>query len=324
MSHGFTSRFAADLENMIALKVSLGYSASTYLERAHKFDRYCSMEHPEAEELTKGMALHWLKPDFEETCRGIHGRAAFLRGFGAYLKSVGKTAYILPDRFTAGGTVFLPYLFGDDELAALFHAVDRYEYPQEPFRPILLSTYFRMTYTCGLRPNEGRNLKRNEVDLNSGEVRIIGTKNHKSRIIVMSDEMNSLARTYAAVRDAAFPESAYFFPSPSGEPYSARWMQGKLKKFFALSKPDVPKDLLPSVRVYDLRHRFATAILNRWLDEKKDLSSRLPYLQSYMGHKELEATAYYIHLLPENLVKSAGIDWEDMNRLIPRVELWEK
>ena len=70
MSHGFTSRFAADLENMIALKVSLGYSASTYLERAHKFDRYCLMEHPEAEELTKGMALHWLKPDSEETCGG--------------------------------------------------------------------------------------------------------------------------------------------------------------------------------------------------------------------------------------------------------------
>lgn len=73
-----------------------------------------------------------------------------------------------------------------------------------------------------------------------------------------------------------------------------------------------------------LRHRFATAVLNRWLDEKKELSSRLPYLQTYMGHKDWEATAYYIHLLPEKLVKSAGIDWEAMNRLIPRVELWEK
>lgn len=48
------------------------------------------------------------------------------------------------------------------------------------------------------------------------------------------------------------------------------------------------------------------------------------YLQTYMGHKDWEATAYYIHLLPEKLVKSAGIDWEAMNRLIPRVELWEK
>ena len=43
-------------------------------------------------------------------------------------------------------------------------------------RQLLLRTYFRMTYTCGLRPNEGRHLKRNEIDLNSGEVRIIETK----------------------------------------------------------------------------------------------------------------------------------------------------
>ena len=98
-----------------------------------------------------------------------------------------------------------------------------------------------MTYTCGLRPNEGRNLKRNEVDLNTGEVRIIETKKHKSRNIVMSDEMNSLAKSYAAVRDAAFPESEFFLPSPSGGPYSARWMQGKFKRFFCLIETGCPK-----------------------------------------------------------------------------------
>lgn len=227
-------------------------------------------------------------------------------------------------RFTAGGTVFIPYLFGDDELAALFHEIDCYQYPRDPFRPHLLRTYFRMTYTCGLRPNEGRHLKRNEVDLNSGEVRIIETKWRKSRTIVMSEDMLFLARSYAGIRDAAFPGSAYFFPAPDGGPYSAQKMQGKFKWFFARTKPGIPKDLLPAVRVYDLRHRFATAVLNRWLDEKKELSSRLPYLQTYMGHKDWEATAYYIHLLPEKLVKSAGIDWEAMNGLIPRVELWEK
>ena len=53
----------------------------------------------------------------------------------------------------------------------------------------------------------------------------------------------------------------------------------------------------------------------RGLEEAQQLS---------LIHIYWEATAYYIHLLPERLVKSAGIDWEAMNRLIPRVELWEK
>ena len=243
--------------------------------------------------------LSWLKPEPRKSPQTIHGKAAFVRALGKYQKSIGKAAYILPDRFTAGGTVFIPYLFGDDELAALFHEIDCYQYPRDPFRPLLLRTYFRMTYTCGLRPNEGRNLRRNEVDLNSGEVRIIETKRHKSRTVVMSEDMLSLARSYASIRDAGFLESAYFFPAPDGGPYSAQKIQGKFKWFFARTKSGIPKDLLPAVRVYDLRHRFATAVLNRWLDEKKELSSRLPYLQTYMGHKDWEATAYYIHLLPE-------------------------
>lgn len=40
MNRGFTSTFADDLDNLIALKVSLGYSESTYLGRARQFDRY--------------------------------------------------------------------------------------------------------------------------------------------------------------------------------------------------------------------------------------------------------------------------------------------
>ena len=173
MNDKFASGFAQDLESMIALKRALGYSENTYLERAKSFDRHCFEVYPGQQELTQAIVLSWLKPEPRKSPQTIHGKAAFVRALGKYQKSIGKAAYILPDRFTAGGTVFIPYLFGDDELAALFHEIDCYQYPRDPFRPLLLRTYFRMTYTCGLRPNEGRNLRRNEVDLNSGEVRII-------------------------------------------------------------------------------------------------------------------------------------------------------
>ena len=173
MSGKFISGFAHDLENMIALKCALSYSENTYQERAQSFDRHCFNTHPGQKELTQAVVLSWLKPEPEKSPQTIHGKATFVRALGKYQKSIGKAAYILPDRFTAGGTIFIPYLFGDDELAALFHEIDQYQYPRDPFRPLLFSTYFRMTYTCGLRPNEGRNLRRNEVDLNSGEVRTL-------------------------------------------------------------------------------------------------------------------------------------------------------
>lgn len=321
MSMNFTSRFGGDLENMIRLKVSLGGAESTYLDRARNFDRFCSEKYPDTDCLTEPLALSWIK-DAGTAAGVILSRLAFERGFATYLNSVGKPAYVLPDRFASGRSIFVPYIFTDGELSSLFREIDSYQHPQEPFRPILLSVYFRLTYTCGLRPNEGRTLKKQEVDLNTGEVQILNTKMQKSRVVLMSDDMRSMARTYATLRDVAFPDSEYFFPSPDGGPYTARWMQGKFKRFFARANRDIPREFLPPVRVYDLRHRFATAVLNRWLDEKQDIHSRLPYLRTYMGHKDIESTAYYIHLLPENLVKSAGIDWESMGQIFPRAELW--
>lgn len=324
MKRSFVSGFADDLNHMIDLKNSLKFSEKTYLDRAQDFDRFCAENYPKADELMEPMVMNWLKQSTEKSDGSIHRKAAFARAFGRYQKSVGKAAYIIPESYTAGRNVFVPYILGDKELVGLFHVIDTYEKPSNPFEPVLLSVYFRLTYTCGLRPNEGRNLKRSEVDLNTGEVRIVNTKWHKSRTVVMSGDMHALAKKYTAVRDVAFPDSEYFFPKADGGPYTATCLGNKFRKFFALSNPGIPAELLPSVRVYDLRHRFATAVLNQWLDEKIDLNARLPYLQTFMGHKEMESTAYYIHLLPENLVKSAGIDWESMNRLLPRVELWEK
>ena len=36
-----------------------------------------------------------------------------------------------------------------------------------------------------------------------------------------------------------------------------------------------------------------------------------------MGHNTITETAYYIHILPENLVKSSAIDWNKLNAVVP-------
>ena len=101
-------------------------------------------------------------------------------------------------------------------------------------------------------------------------------------------------------------------------------MLQKLIRFFKAANPEIPEEFLPPIRVYDLRHRFATAILNKWLNEGTDINARLPYLKTYMGHTNIESTAYYIHILPENISQSPAIDWNKMGEIFPRVELWEE
>ena len=47
-----------------------------------------------------------------------------------------------------------------------------------------------------------------------------------------------------------------------------------------------------------------------WIDNGRDVMTLLPYLSTYMGHTKFSHTLYYVHLLPDRLLKSANIDWE--------------
>ncbi len=109
--------------------------------------------------------------------------------------------------------------------------------------------------------------------------------------------------------------TSYFSTVP--KPYQKRWLADTFRRLWAASNPE---KCHVKVFVYLLRHRYATAVYAKWLDEGVDLNARLPYLSAYMGHAGVEDTAYYIHLLPERLLSSARIDWERLNAMIPEVE----
>ena len=75
--------------------------------------------------------------------------------------------------------------------------------------------------------------------------------------------------------------------------------------------------------LYFFRHRYASTVLQKWLSEGRDLYAMLPYLSAYMGHEDFSYTAYYIHLLPENLLNSAGVDWSVIDAVNPEVDVWK-
>ena len=185
------------------------------------------------------------------------------------------------------------------------------------YNTMMIPVMFRLIYTCGLRPNEGRELLTENINFDTGEILITKTKRHKERIVVMSDDMLDFCKHYNATSSKYRGNSKYFFPAHDGEPLINTRMNSLLNECWSLSN-STAKDL-PAIRVYDLRHRFASTILIRWIDEGKNLYAMLPYLSAYMGHSTMTETAHYIHILPENLAKSAGIDWDVFNDLLPEV-----
>ncbi len=318
----YNSGFADKIRAMIEHRVLRGFKSTPYPQTLKLFDVYCEECCPTATELTHALVHAWLNKA-NVTPHQMKLRTLVIRQFGLYLSAIGEDAYILPDRFTSYSNRHNPFILTDCELTTLFAAIDSLsEDKAEPFMNEIAPTLFRLTYTCGLRPNEVRELLAEHVYLDSGEILLTHTKRGKERIIVVSDDMLAMCRQYDMRRKIFCAGNPYFFPSYGGAAFTSNKLRNVLNKAWigAMATPHNP--IPHTLRVYDLRHRFASACLNNWLDEGRDLNNMLPYLQEYMGHGSLSETAYYIHILPENLVKSSAIDWNRLNALLPEVNAW--
>jgi len=302
---------------MLEFRTARGYKRDTYLDHYIRFDRYCCGQKYEYPGLTFELVHEWLESDRSYE---LAKRATAIRLFGQYLDAIGETAYVLPNKYAVGGKPKPPYIFTDDEMTALFEAIDKLKPTvAEPHLNETAPVLLRLTYTCGLRPNEGRELLTENVNLDTGEILLTHTKRNKERLVVMSDDMLTMSRDYDLRRRIFGSSNPYFFPANCGGPLSSERVYAAFNKAWGMARRTLECPMVSPVRVYSLRHRFASACLNRWLDDGENLMAMLPYLRTYMGHGELRETAYYIHILPENLIMSPGIDWEALNKILPGV-----
>lgn len=172
--------------------VSVGYKQVSYLRHCKQLDTFFLSNNSNENELTQELVLNWLTRGENEPLKRFNARIGFIRKLAKYLNAAGYKAYVVPQNFSNPESApRRPYLLTDKELGEFFHEVDMVT-SDDPFIPLLLSTAFRLTYTCRLRPNELRNLYRENVDIISGTIKIVNTKYHRERFIAMSDDMKKL------------------------------------------------------------------------------------------------------------------------------------
>lgn len=170
-------------------------------------------KHPTQTNLSRELVLDWIN-DAVVSSYNTAQRVASMRQFARYLCAIGEEAYILPEKYAPLKSRATAYLFTDMELSALFRAIDQLPpTKKEPFLNEIAPALYRLIYTCGLRPNEGRELLAENIHLETGEILITHTKRNKERIVVMSDDMLIFARKYEQRRRLFCCENPYFFPS---------------------------------------------------------------------------------------------------------------
>lgn len=68
----------------------------------------------------------------------------------------------------------------------------------------------KLLYCCGLRPAEVRRLRVGDVDLDKGRLNIMESKQHRSRIVMMADDVVEKLLGCNAVISAVMPEREPF------------------------------------------------------------------------------------------------------------------
>ena len=306
------------IEDMLLFKESIGYCRHSYKYDLARFCKFMEAKRLSVSELKEDVVLNWCSRWENESSTGARRRIQSVRELLKYLSAIGIDCYVIPSNFLPRSDIRTPYVFTDQEMLGIFYECDNLKPDRlSPHRHLILPVLLRLIFFCGLRPNEGRELQGCDIDFDKGIMLIRKNKSHKERYVALSDDVLQMCEGYRRSNSAIiYADHAYFFPSPAGTPYDHLWLAKQFRMIWRKVRPSSSK---ANATVYDLRHRYATTMLMKWLNEGVDLNAKLPYLSAYMGHTHFSDTAYYIHLLPENLIRSSAVDWTHFSALIPEV-----
>lgn len=221
--------------------------------------------------------------------------------FAKYLQLFGYDAFI-PEK-AIGSKNYSPYIFHEDNLAALIQTVDSLVLSaSEKHRHNMacFSVMLRMFIGCGFRLNEIRLLKTKDVDLEYGIIHVRNAKGNRDRLVPMHKTLTKSVMIYSI---SGIPkEETWFFPSGTGNPISCSWIRDAFLKciqYIGIEKPDLPKHSR-NICLHCLRHSFAVAAFRQLDNNGLDMYSEIPILSTYMGHENLYGTEHYLRMAAEN------------------------
>jgi integrase len=297
-----TMSLAAAITELTAEKRAVGYKYDTEAGILARFEEFCHGAFPGLDTVTKDSAEAWITAGRE---RGVQpatllGLAAPVRELARWLGRRGTAAYVLPPRTLPRPARYVPHIYTDRELAALFAQADRCRYCSEvPFRHLVMPVLFRTVYACGLRVSEARLLRPCDVDTGAGVLQIRDAKGGKDRQVPVSGPLRERLAGYQA-QMAGQPGLEWFFPgSAAGRPMTLVNVYHNFRRFLWQARIS-HGGRGHGPRVHDLRHTFAVNNLREWFSAGEDVNALLPVLQAYMGHCEIGDTAYYLRLTAES------------------------
>jgi integrase len=190
------------------------------------------------------------------------------------------------------------HVYTQQEIDALLEAASRWSRVQvHPLRGWTFCTVLSLLACTGMRIGEALALGDKDVDCSASLLRIQHAKHGHARLIpVQSSTLRALQR-YRVLRDKTIgPEVAQtFFVTNEGKPQS----YSEVSAVFRSLCCQLGWTQSPVPRLHDLRHTFTVRTLLHWYRSGQPVEPKLWALSTYLGHRHVSATYWYLTAVPE-------------------------
>jgi integrase len=290
-----TSVYADLINNFLNYREQCGVK-DVHNEYQHyrKLDHYILMQGIKDISFTRDHASHWRMPFENESEIGRYKRINYTKKFFEYLFARGYDVFQFRD-IRSPKSNFAPHIYTEDEVERYFKAVDSYQSSINRKNCVQLPVLFRVLYCCGTRITETLMIRKKDVDLYDGIIKLSDTKNAKERYVIMSESLFHLMKLYADKTFYQIPDNGYIFRNYTGTYISSDWINElHIKILRQANIPYMAGGKGP--RIHDWRHLFAINSFKQMIDTGMDMYVALPILSTYLGHKTIMSTERYLRL----------------------------
>lgn len=291
-----------DVNRYIELRRSLGFKLAKTGRHLTAFARY-AVDRGDTH-VRRETAIAWAAA-VSSTPRSHQRRLQEIALFARFLHAEDR-AHEVPQQHLklSPATRPAPYIYTQEELARILDAAGnlRRQKPS-PLRRHIYVMLIGLLASTGLRISEALNLRLDDL-LPDGVLHIRQTKFNKSRLVPMHPSVVETLQAYLKIRRRFAGLANHVFLTVDAKPMRHGTVFCNFNVI--LRKAGVGQNRSRRPRIHDLRHTFATRVLEQCAMRRDDVARDFVALSTYLGHADIRHTYWYLQATPDLMADIAG------------------
>lgn len=190
-----------------------------------------------------------------------------------------------------------PYIFSPDEVVCLLATASALSATRlNPLKPHTFEMLFGLLAATGLRISEALKLRFNDLGAD-GVLHIRDTKFNKSRLVPLHPSVIAALDAYLRLRKPYGGPEDRLFLTECGQPLPVSTARHEFHVVVERAGIAAVRQRRP--RLHDLRHTFATRVLEQCAMRRADVARDFVALSTYLGHSDIKHTYWYLEATPE-------------------------